>query len=162
MLCHDEAWGLIVRVNVIGQWQPPSSRSHMHMPVDSTLCGEDHSPMDTAGSEMPGIIGCLLNSKLQRRCTSHSRTARMASQRSRRGCEECRRRRRKCDEERPMCGPCASFSRTCQYKLQVVWASRQNLEIRSNPRARKAPVNRTPTDGNLSHMVTMYRSQANV
>ncbi|KAM7213346.1 Fungal specific transcription factor domain containing protein [Rhypophila decipiens] len=44
--------------------------------------------------------------------------------RSRQGCDECRRRRRKCDEQKPCCGQCLSFNRTCKYTLRVVsvWA----------------------------------------
>ncbi|KAK3326744.1 fungal-specific transcription factor domain-containing protein [Apodospora peruviana] len=47
--------------------------------------------------------------------------------RSRQGCDECRRRRRKCGEQKPCCGQCLSFNRTCKYTLRVVsvWAPQQ-------------------------------------
>ncbi|KAK0652407.1 fungal-specific transcription factor domain-containing protein [Cercophora newfieldiana] len=47
----------------------------------------------------------------------------MPGARSRQGCDECRKRRRKCDEEKPRCGQCSTFNRTCQYSLRVVWQS---------------------------------------
>ena len=45
----------------------------------------------------------------------------MPGPRSRQGCDECRKRRRKCDEQKPRCGQCISFNRTCEYHLRVVW-----------------------------------------
>ncbi|KAK7943951.1 uncharacterized protein PG986_013064 [Apiospora aurea] len=45
----------------------------------------------------------------------------MPGPRSRQGCTECRRRRRKCDEQRPICGQCSTFGRSCIYALKVVW-----------------------------------------
>ncbi|KAK1758954.1 fungal-specific transcription factor domain-containing protein [Echria macrotheca] len=47
----------------------------------------------------------------------------MPGARSRQGCDECRKRRRKCDEQKPQCGQCAAFSRTCEYSLRLVWQS---------------------------------------
>ncbi|KAK0619192.1 fungal-specific transcription factor domain-containing protein [Immersiella caudata] len=56
----------------------------------------------------------------------------MPGARSRQGCDECRKRRRKCDEEKPRCGQCSAFNRTCEYSLRVVWQhSRKNSGIRS-------------------------------
>ncbi|KAK8023430.1 hypothetical protein PG991_006669 [Apiospora marii] len=46
----------------------------------------------------------------------------MPGPRSRQGCTECRRRRRKCDEQRPICGQCSTFDRSCTYALKVVWS----------------------------------------
>ncbi|KAK8070185.1 hypothetical protein PG994_006801 [Apiospora phragmitis] len=45
----------------------------------------------------------------------------MPGPRSRQGCTECRRRRRKCDEQKPLCGQCSTFGRSCIYALKVVW-----------------------------------------
>lgn len=47
----------------------------------------------------------------------------MPSTRSRQGCEECRRRRRKCDEQKPCCGQCSGFNRTCKYPLRLIWGN---------------------------------------
>ncbi|EPE03268.1 zinc c6 finger domain protein [Ophiostoma piceae UAMH 11346] len=48
----------------------------------------------------------------------------MIGKRSRQGCEECRKRRRKCDEAKPICGPCSSYHRTCNYTLKLIWGGR--------------------------------------
>ncbi|EXV01502.1 Zn(2)-Cys(6) zinc finger domain protein [Metarhizium robertsii] len=47
----------------------------------------------------------------------------MTGKRSRQGCEECRRRRRKCNEQKPRCGQCSAFNRTCKYSLRLVWGN---------------------------------------
>lgn len=44
----------------------------------------------------------------------------MPGARSRQGCEECRKRRRKCNEQKPRCGQCSAFGRTCEYSLRLV------------------------------------------
>ncbi|KAH7146331.1 fungal-specific transcription factor domain-containing protein [Dactylonectria macrodidyma] len=49
----------------------------------------------------------------------------MPGKRSRQGCEECRKRRRKCDEQKPSCGPCSAFKRSCHYTLKLVWGGRK-------------------------------------
>lgn len=49
----------------------------------------------------------------------------MPGKRSRQGCEECRKRRRKCDENKPSCGPCILYKRSCQYQLKLVWGGRK-------------------------------------
>ncbi|KAK4122185.1 hypothetical protein N657DRAFT_599074 [Parathielavia appendiculata] len=57
----------------------------------------------------------------------------MPATRSRQGCEECRRRRRKCDEQKPGCGQCSAFNRTCRYTLRLVWgASGRNGSVRKS------------------------------
>ncbi|KAK8045464.1 hypothetical protein PG993_005488 [Apiospora rasikravindrae] len=62
----------------------------------------------------------------------------MPGPRSRQGCTECRRRRRKCDEQRPICGQCSTFGRSCIYALKVVWTDglRSNKATLEGPQAR--------------------------
>ncbi|KAI6779421.1 C6 finger domain-containingprotein [Emericellopsis cladophorae] len=62
----------------------------------------------------------------------------MPVRRSRLGCEECRRRRRKCDEGQPICGPCSSFRRQCDYTLKVVWGPLRSRSSRT-PAAQRGP-----------------------
>ncbi|KAG9253753.1 fungal-specific transcription factor domain-containing protein [Emericellopsis atlantica] len=69
----------------------------------------------------------------------------MPVRRSRLGCEECRRRRRKCDEGQPICGPCSSFRRQCDYTLKVVWGSlRSSGSSSSSSRPPAAELERGP------------------
>ncbi|KAK8880217.1 fungal-specific transcription factor domain-containing protein [Apiospora arundinis] len=65
----------------------------------------------------------------------------MPGPRSRQGCTECRRRRRKCDEQKPICGQCSTYDRSCIYTLKVV----RSDGLRSN----KAPLSNQSHSGGL-------------
>lgn len=74
----------------------------------------------------------------------------MPGPRSRQGCDECRKRRRKCDEQKPRCGHCISFSRTCEYPLRVVWQVGKRSSISGLILCGRVRVWTVPTDPSRS------------